>query len=63
MGDDVATACRTTAPRSRCRAGGDQALLDPEPASKVALAVGSAALAVIILQRLGIEPEPGFEGA
>lgn len=39
------------------------ALLDPEPASKVALAVGSAALAVIILERLGIEPEPGFEGA
>lgn len=37
------------------------ALADPEPASKVALAVGSAALALIILQRLGIEPEEGFE--
>lgn len=37
------------------------ALADPEPASKVALAVGSAALALMILQRLGIEPEEGFE--
>jgi hypothetical protein len=39
------------------------ALADPEPVSKVALVVGSVALALIILRRLGIEPEPGFEGA
>jgi hypothetical protein len=38
------------------------ALADPEPASKVALTVGSVALALVILQRLGIQPEPGFDG-